>query len=99
MNEFNVDRHFVGRLFIFRHAAFFRSGPSLWHRELARDPEGLAKGTGAAEGAVFGLLGLILAFSFSGAATRFEQRRHLITEEANAIGTAYLRLDLLPLNA
>ncbi|MBU2812518.1 DUF4239 domain-containing protein [Acidithiobacillus thiooxidans] len=53
-------------------------------------------GSGALNGAVFGLLGLLLAFSFSGAAERFEHRRDLITEEANAVGTAYLRLDLLP---
>ena len=57
---------------------------------------GKAEGAGALSGAVFGLLGLLLAFSFSGAASRFEQRRELITQEANAIGTAYLRLDLLP---
>ncbi len=63
---------------------------------LTRDPEGLAKGSGAAEAGVFGLLGLLIAFTFSGAASRFEDRRHLITEEANAIGTAYLRIDLLP---
>jgi len=62
---------------------------------LKRDPEGLAKGAGAAEGAVFGLLGLLMAFTFSGAASRFEARRFLIDTEANAIGTAYLRLDLL----
>lgn len=65
---------------------------------LARDPEGL-KGTGSAAAAVFGLLGLLIAFTFSGAASRFEGRRHLITEEANAIGTAYLRIDLLPRDA
>jgi len=63
---------------------------------LARDPEGLTKGASAAEAAVFGLLGLLIAFTFSGAASRFEDRRHLITTEANAIGTAYLRIDLLP---
>ena len=62
---------------------------------IARDPDGLAKGMGAAEGAVFALLGLLLAFTFSGAASRFEDRRHLVTAEANAIGTAYLRVDLL----
>ena len=45
---------------------------------------------------MFALLGLLLAFSFSGAASRFEDRRHLITQETNAIGTAYLRIDLLP---
>jgi len=54
------------------------------------------KGASAAEAAVFGLLGLLIAFTFSGAASRFEDRRHLITTEANAIGTAYLRIDLLP---
>ncbi|MGH9885744.1 MAG: DUF4239 domain-containing protein, partial [bacterium] len=38
----------------------------------------------------------MIAFTFSGAATRFDHRRELIVEEANAIGTAWLRLDLLP---
>jgi hypothetical protein len=66
---------------------------------LARDPGGLAKGADTAESAVFGLLGLLIAFTFFGAASRFEDRRHLITSEANAIGTAYLRLDLLPADA
>jgi hypothetical protein len=63
---------------------------------LRRHRDGLAKGVGAAEAAVFGILGLIVAFTFSGAAQRFHDRRHLITEEANAISTAYLRMDLLP---
>ena len=62
-------------------------------------PDGVDPGSGPVEAAVFGLFGLMLAFTFSGAASRFEDRRHLITEEANAIGTAYLRLDLLPADA
>ena len=53
-------------------------------------------GFGAIEGAIFALLGLLLAFTFSGAAQRFNVRRQLIVQEANAIGTAYLRIDLLP---
>lgn len=57
------------------------------------------KGLAAVEGAVYGLLGLLIAFTFSGAASRYETRRHLIVEEANAIGTAYLRLDLLSAGA
>jgi FtsH-binding integral membrane protein len=65
-------------------------------KRLVNDPEGLTKGAGAAEGAVFGLLGLLLAFTFSGAASRFEDRKWFINTEANAIGTAYLRIDLLP---
>jgi hypothetical protein len=39
-----------------------------------------------------------MAFTFSGAASRFDARRQLIIEETNHIGTAYLRLDLLPKN-
>jgi hypothetical protein len=66
---------------------------------LAADPEGARTGTGAVDGAIYGLLGLLMAFTFSGAANRFEERRRLIREEANAIGTAYLRLDLLPAEA
>jgi len=48
------------------------------------------------DGAVFGLLGLLVAFTFSGASSRFDSRRQLIVEETNAIGTAYLRIDMLP---
>jgi hypothetical protein len=40
-------------------------------------------------------MGLLVAFTFSGAAQRFDERRHLIVEEANDVGTAYLRLNLL----
>ncbi|HEX8915341.1 MAG TPA: hypothetical protein VF796_23515 [Humisphaera sp.] len=61
-----------------------------------RDPDSVTRGIGGMEGAVFGLLGLLLAFLFGGAASRFEHRRGLIVDEANAIGTAYLRMDLLP---
>lgn len=57
--------------------------------------EGEPSGLGAIEGALFGLLGLLLAFTFSGAASRYDSRRQQIVEEANAVGTAYLRLDLV----
>jgi hypothetical protein len=48
------------------------------------------------EGAIFALFGLLLAFTFSGAAARYDTHRQLLVEETNDIGTAYLRLDLLP---
>jgi hypothetical protein len=57
------------------------------------------EGLGSIEAAVYGLLGLLLAFTFSGAASRFESRRGLILQEATAIETAYRRLDLLPADA
>lgn len=52
--------------------------------------------TGPIQGAILGLLGLLLAFSFAGSAGRFVERQHLVYEDANAIGTAVLRADLLP---
>ncbi len=63
---------------------------------IAKDPERARAGVGAIEGAIFGLFGLLIAFTFSGAASRFDSRRQLIVAETNDIGTAYLRLDLLP---
>jgi hypothetical protein len=74
-------------------------GRRIGSRRAASDPEHATAGLGAVDGAVFGLMGLLVAFTFSGAATRFEARRQLIVEEANDIGTAYLRLDLLPPSA
>ncbi|HTR01982.1 MAG TPA: DUF4239 domain-containing protein [Thermoanaerobaculia bacterium] len=65
-------------------------------RRLAAEGESARTGLGAIDGAVFGLMGLMIAFAFHGAATRFDVRRDLIVREANDIGTAYLRLDLLP---
>ena len=76
----------------------------LWSLELGRrcgrkrlheDEAGSHRGVGALEGAVFGLMGLLIAFTFSGAASRFDARRELLLKEANAIGTTWLRLDLL----
>src|SRR5262245_19148076 len=64
-----------------------------------RDSDEAQRGLGAVEGAVFGLLGLMIAFTFAAAESRLNQRRQQIVQEANAIGTAYLRLDLLPAEA
>lgn len=51
---------------------------------------------GAIVAATLGLLGLILAFTFGLAAARFDAKRQVVVEEANAIGTAYLRAGFLP---
>lgn len=48
------------------------------------------------EAAILGFLGLLLGFTMSMAVSRFEARKQLVLDEANAIGTACLRTALLP---
>src|SRR6266550_2160375 len=48
------------------------------------------------QAATFTLLALIIGFTFSMAVSRYDQRKNLEETEANAIGTEYLRADLLP---
>jgi hypothetical protein len=77
---------------------FLEIGRRFGRRRMAEDPEGARAGASAVEGAVFALFGLLIAFTFTGAASRFEARRDLIVAHTNAIGTAWLRLDLLPVD-
>ena len=48
------------------------------------------------EGTMLAVLGLLLAFTMSMGATRYDMRRHLVVEESNAIGTTWLRSKMLP---
>jgi hypothetical protein len=75
---------------------FLEIGRRIAVRRMREDSGTAGEGVGAVDGAVFALLGLLIAFTFSGASSRFDTRRQLIVEETNDIGTAYLRLDLLP---
>ena len=51
---------------------------------------------GIIQGAVLGLLGLLLAFTYSFVASRYDARRQAVVQEANALGTSWLRAGLLP---
>jgi len=95
MNPMSYGILFAGGLFLGM-LLLLETGRRVGIRRLSQDPEGARQGLGVVDGAVFSLLGLLIAFTFSGAATRFDARRLLIVEEANNIGTAWLRLDLLP---
>jgi hypothetical protein len=75
--------------------ACMRIGWRIGRKRLQTLGEDAQAGLGALDGAVFGLMGLLIAFTFTGAATRFDARRSLVTQQVNAIGTAWLRLDLL----
>jgi len=76
-----------------------RVGRFIGERSLRRYGAAGMPGIGSLETAVFALLGLLIAFTFSGGLTRFDMRRAQAVEEANAIGTAWLRIDLLPPSA
>ncbi len=59
---------------------------------------GESQGSTAVENAVFALVAFFIAFSFSSAQSRLERRTQLLIEEANAISTAYARVDLCATN-
>jgi hypothetical protein len=62
----------------------------------SRSEQEQAAPVGAMVGATLGLLAFILAFTFGLAAARFDTRRQVLLDEANAIGTTYLRAGMLP---
>jgi small nuclear ribonucleoprotein (snRNP)-like protein len=76
-------------------AGSIETGYRMGKRRLKKYPEGNPEGSSAVESSIFGILGLILAFTFTGTLSRYENRTNLVLKEANAIGTAYYRLDLL----
>ena len=64
-------------------------------RRMRRHHETLREPFGAMQGALLGVVGLILAFGLSLAVGRYEDRRAAVVADANAIGTTYLRAQLL----
>ena len=72
------------------------AGHLLRMKAIKRDPENAKTEIKAINGMLIGLLGLLLAFTFSMSNSRFDDRRHLIVEESNIIGTTILRTDMYP---
>ncbi len=81
---------FVGML------VFLELGRRLGLYQLERHGAESRGSVGIVDAAVYGLLGLLIGFTFSGAATRFDHRREIIGKELSTIGTAWRRIDLLP---
>jgi hypothetical protein len=76
--------------------AFSEAGFRLGLRLFATKDEGRKTQIGGVQGAVLGLLGLLLGFTFAMAVNHYDGRRGLVLKEANAIGTTWLRASLLP---
>jgi hypothetical protein len=68
---------------------------TLLGRWLRTRPEPNHQPVGAVQAALLGLVGLILAFGLTMAVGRYDNRRAIVVQEANAIGTTYLRAQLL----
>jgi hypothetical protein len=71
-------------------------GFRIGHRLHAERDEARTGQISGVQGAILGILGLLLGFTFAMAVSRYEIRRELVVTEANAIGTTYLRADFLP---
>jgi hypothetical protein len=69
----------------------FRLGNTRHNREseISRSVSGLLKGS------ILGLVAFLMAFAFSNTSSRFDSRRQIVLNEANALGTCYLRAGLL----
>ncbi len=90
VNEFLV-LIVAAAIFLFTIEAAFRLGRRQRDREVVPADTHVS----ALQAASFGLLGLLLAFTFSMSISRHENRKSLVVEEANAIGTTVLRAGLL----
>lgn len=66
----------------------------MWRRQHLADEK--EQPVGAIVASILGLVALVLGFTFSLAASRFDARRMAVLDEANAIGTTYLRTNFLP---
>jgi hypothetical protein len=62
----------------------------------SRTKKGELPQIGGSVAATLGLLAFMMAFTFGSTTSRWDERKELVLDEANAIGTAYLRTDLLP---
>lgn len=71
-------------------------GYRVGYREVPRVTDSTRTHVNVLQASLLGTLALLLGFSFSLALQRYESRSEAVVNEANAIGTAYLRADLLP---
>lgn len=84
----------VAVAFFFGSLALLGYGRKLGLTYLARTGATSMTGLAAMEGAIFALIGLLMAFATSGALQRYDERRQMVVQEANAVSNAFDRLSL-----
>src|SRR5688572_20064721 len=75
---------------------FVEIGRRIGQHRFAKRGKDSRAGVGVVDGAVFAVLALIIGFTFNGAASRFDKRRDMVVQQANAISTAWQRILFLP---
>ena len=93
---FNTPSYIIALLLLIFILLFYVLGTIIGYNQKIRNPEAKADGIGPLESALLGLFALLLSFTFSQTASRYDKRINLAIEEANDIGTVILRADLYP---
>jgi hypothetical protein len=78
---------------------FIEIGRRIGLRHIAGRGTGAQAGVGNVDSVIYGLLGLLIGFAFSGAAARFDGRRDLVAKQVIAIHGSWLRIDAMPAQA
>jgi hypothetical protein len=93
---YNIDPRLLAVLLFIGIILFYFLGLRVFQYQKKRNPAYEPKGIGAFEGAMLGLLSLLLAFTFNKSSSYYDTRRELLIHETNCIGTVLLRSDLFP---
>ena len=93
---YGANEWVLGLVFLVLMVAASEAGFRLGRRPGKQTSEDTKSQISTVGAGILGILGLLLGFTMSMAVTRFEVRKQLVLEEANAIGTAHLRTQLLP---
>jgi hypothetical protein len=93
---YRTNEVFINWLFFALMLTATEIGFRLGRKLEAGTPENIKSQISTVEAAILGILALLLGFTVSMAVSRFETRKQLVLEEADAIGTSSLRAQLLP---
>lgn len=93
---YKIDSLVLAFLFFIGIILFYFIGLKVVQYKKKKNPTHESSGIGPFEGAMLGLISLLLAFTFNQAASYYNSRRELLLHETNCIGTVILRSDLYP---
>ncbi|MDP2338750.1 MAG: hypothetical protein Q8N05_20330 [Bacteroidota bacterium] len=93
---YRVDSRILAAMLFIGIIVFYFIGLKVCQYKKKKDSTHESLGIGPFEGAMLGLISLLLAFTFNQSASYYNSRREILMHESNCIGTALLRSDLYP---